>query len=54
MADVGKGVIDFGALLAAARTRGLRYAFVERDDTQDPIATIRVSHDYLTTLLASR
>src|SRR4051812_27116349 len=54
MADVGKGVIDFGALLASARTRGLRYAFVERDDTQDPIATIRSSRDFLTTLLASR
>ena len=54
MADVGKGVIDFGSLLASARTRGLRYAFVERDDTQDPIATIRTSHEFLTTLLASR
>ncbi|MDB4884113.1 MAG: Xylose isomerase protein barrel [Gemmatimonadetes bacterium] len=54
MADVGKGVIEFPKLLAAAKRTGVRYAFVERDDTTDPIATIRASHDYLATLLASR
>jgi sugar phosphate isomerase/epimerase len=54
MADVGKGVIDFGKVLAAAKKANVRYAYVERDDTTDPIATIRVSHDHLATLLASR
>jgi sugar phosphate isomerase/epimerase len=54
MADVGKGVIDFGKLLDAARRTGVRYAFVERDDTTDPVATIRASRAYLTTLLAAR
>ena len=54
MADVGKGVIDFGKVLAAAKKINVRYAYVERDDTTDPISTIRVSHDHLATLLASR
>jgi len=54
MADVGKGVIDYGKVLAAAKRTGVRYAFVERDDTTDPIATIRGSHDFLSTLLASK
>ena len=54
MADVGKGVIDFARLLDAARRTGVRYAFVERDDTTDPVATIRSSRAHLTTLLAAR
>ena len=54
MADVGKGVIDFGKVLDAAKRTGVRYAFVERDDTTDPVATIRSSRQHLTTLLAAR
>jgi sugar phosphate isomerase/epimerase len=54
MADVGKGVIDYGKVLAAAKRTGVRYAFVERDDATDPAGSIRASHDYLSTLLASR
>ena len=54
MADVGSGVIDFGKILAAAQRTGVRYAYVERDDTTAPIATIKASHDYLGTLLASK
>lgn len=51
-ADVGHGVIDFKKFLAAAQANGLRYAFVERDVSPDPIASIKASHDYLATLLA--
>ncbi|MEO6528274.1 MAG: sugar phosphate isomerase/epimerase [Gemmatimonadaceae bacterium] len=54
MADVGKGVIDFGKVLAAAKKTNVRYAYVERDDTTDPVATIRASHDHLATLLAAK
>jgi sugar phosphate isomerase/epimerase len=50
-ADVGKGVIDFRRLIDAAQRNGLRYAFVERDVSPDPIASIRASHDYLKTVL---
>lgn len=51
MVDVGKGVIDFGGLFAAARGAGLRYAFVEHDEPSDALLSIRASHDYLARLL---
>ena len=50
-ADVGKGVIDFKRFIDAAQRNGLRYAFVERDVSPDPIASIRASHDYLASVL---
>ena len=40
-ADVGHGVIDFRKFIASASANGLRYAFVERDVSPDPIASIR-------------
>ena len=43
MADVGQGVIDFPALLAQAELAGLEYGFVERDDAEDPLESIRTS-----------
>ena len=52
-ADVGKGVIDFPRFIAAAQRNGLRYAFVERDVSPDPIASIRASHEYLKTVLSA-
>jgi len=52
-ADVGKGVIDFKRFIAAAQRNGLRYAFVERDVSPDPLASIRASHDYLATVLSA-
>jgi sugar phosphate isomerase/epimerase len=51
MTDVGKGVIDFGKLLAEAQAAGLRYAFVEHDQPADALASIRASHEYLARLL---
>ena len=50
-ADVGHGVIDFKKFIASASANGLRYAFVERDISPDPIASIRASHQYLETVL---
>jgi sugar phosphate isomerase/epimerase len=52
-ADVGKGVIDFPRLISAAQRNGLRYAFVERDVSPDPLASIRASHAYLKTVLSA-
>ncbi|HEV7993296.1 MAG TPA: sugar phosphate isomerase/epimerase [Gemmatimonadaceae bacterium] len=54
MADVGSGVIDWSKVLDAANRTGVRYAFVERDDTTAPVDTIRASRNYLGTLLAAR
>jgi len=54
MADVGSGVIDFGKILTVAQSTGVRYAYVERDDTTAPIATIKSSYDHLAKLLAAK
>jgi len=35
----------------SASANGLRYAFVERDVSPDPIASIKASHQYLETVL---
>jgi len=51
---VGSGVIDWAKILDAAQRTGVRYAYVERDDTTAPIATIKNSLDYIGTLLAAR
>jgi sugar phosphate isomerase/epimerase len=50
-ADVGSGVIDFRKFLSSASANGLKYAFVERDVSPDPIASIKASHQYLETVL---
>jgi len=36
---------------SSASANGLRYAFVERDVSPDPIASIKASHQYLETVL---
>ncbi len=51
MTPVGSGVIDWRRILGAADRAGLRYAFVEQDVAEDPIAAIRASHAYLRRLL---
>jgi sugar phosphate isomerase/epimerase len=50
-ADVGSGVIDFRKFITSASANGLRYAFVERDVSPDPLASIKASHQYLETVL---
>jgi sugar phosphate isomerase/epimerase len=52
MVDVGQGVIDFAAIFARAEQGGIRHYFVEHDNPQDPMASIRQSHDALAALLA--
>jgi len=43
MRDVGKGTIDFRALLMAGRAAGLTHWFIEHDNPTDPIATVTAS-----------
>ncbi len=50
-ADVGKGVIDFKPIFAKAEAAGLHHAFVERDQTDNRVETIRQGFSALSTLL---
>lgn len=43
MADVGRGGIDFAALLVGAEQAGLEYGFIERDDAIEPWESIQNS-----------
>jgi len=48
--DVGKGTIDWPSVLKAARSQGLKHAFVEHDQPTDPLASARASYNYLSSL----
>jgi sugar phosphate isomerase/epimerase len=48
--EVGSGAVDFPAVLAAAQTAKVEHYFVEQDQSTDPIASLRQSYKYLTTL----
>jgi sugar phosphate isomerase/epimerase len=50
MVDVGSGNLDFGAILRAADEAGLRHAFVEHDNPEEPLATARRSLEHLRSL----
>jgi len=47
---VGSGGVDFPAVLAAADAAKVEHYFVEQDHSADPIASLRQSYKYLTTL----
>ncbi|MBD3586392.1 sugar phosphate isomerase/epimerase [Salinimonas sp. HHU 13199] len=53
-ADVGTGTIDFGAIFKHADKAGLAHQFVERDQTQDKLATIQQGYKALTQILRQR
>ena len=42
--DIGKGSVDFGALLSRADTAGLKHGFVERDRPEDSAESIRANY----------
>jgi sugar phosphate isomerase/epimerase len=44
---VGRGTLDFRAILRAAEQAGVRHAFVEEDAPVDPMAAARAAADYL-------
>jgi sugar phosphate isomerase/epimerase len=48
---VGKGVVDFKNIFAAADIAGLQHAFVEHDMPKDAFASITESMNYLKTIL---
>jgi sugar phosphate isomerase/epimerase len=49
--EVGKGVIDWPAVLRAAASGGVQHYFVEQDQTPgDPVESLRQSFGYLSTL----
>jgi len=52
-AEVGTGTLDFGKILQAAESTGVRWGIVEQDDTygQSPIASLKTSFDNLKKLL---
>ena len=46
--EVGKGTIDWPGLLRQARSQGIRYAFVDQDETSGPVVeSLRTSYAYL-------
>jgi sugar phosphate isomerase/epimerase len=51
MVDVGDGIIDFASLVPLAEGLGLRHAFVEHDDPDDPLASARRSFAHLRAIL---
>jgi sugar phosphate isomerase/epimerase len=50
MVDVGQGVMDWPALLHAARRAGVEHFFAEHDEAKDQLAFARASAEYLRTL----
>lgn len=49
--EVGNGVVNIPAVLAAAERAGVKHYFVEQDFTPgDPLDSVRASYDYLETL----
>lgn len=48
--DVGRGILDWPALLAAARAAGVRHWLAEIDDTPDALAFARTSYQYLASI----
>jgi sugar phosphate isomerase/epimerase len=48
--SVGRGTIDFKAVLAAAAEAKVAHYFVEEDDPADPLAAIRSSYAHLARL----
>lgn len=47
---VGRGLVDFTAILSQASEAGIRHVYAEQDDPADPLAFARDSISYLRTL----
>ncbi len=48
--EIGSGAVDFPAVLAAAAAAKVEHYFVEQDQSADPLASLKKSYQYLTTL----
>ena len=53
MADPGKGVLDYPALLKAAGDAGVQHWFVEHDNPASPMGTARAGYEYLKKIAAN-
>ena len=47
LADVGYGILDWSAILPAAKAAGAEWYIVEHDEPTDPAASVKRSLDYL-------
>ena len=47
MVDVGRGMIDFGAIFRHSDDAGLKHIFVEHDEPTAPMDDARMSYEYL-------
>jgi sugar phosphate isomerase/epimerase len=47
MVDVGDGNIDFPAIFADSEEAGIKHYFVEHDQPEEPLESIRRSYEYL-------
>lgn len=45
--ELGRGCLDWPAILTACAETGVIQCHVEQDQSPDPLASLRVSHDYL-------
>jgi len=52
LADVGSGVLDWGAIIPAATKAGAQWIIIEHDLPRDPAATVKRSAAYLKALTA--
>lgn len=49
--EIGKGTVQWPALLAQAHKQGIKYAFVDQDETSEPVLeSLKESYTYLRTL----
>ena len=47
MVDLGKGAIDWKAILSKSDVAGIKHYFFEYDDPKDPFASIQIGYEYL-------
>ena len=50
MVDVGKGVIDFATIFAQRERAGIEHFFIEHDQPENPLESVRASYQYLARL----
>jgi sugar phosphate isomerase/epimerase len=49
--EIGKGTVQWPALLSQAHKQGIKYAFVDQDETSEPVLeSLKESYSYLRTL----
>lgn len=49
-AEVGRGTIDFKSIFAQSKKAGIQHYFVEQDQANSPLESIKMSYDFLSKL----